>query len=372
MVTTVSFPQRYTFHEREALSQLHPGESATLESSAENVEWIIRPFKEGDVQGMVALVNSVYEAYKVPLRTTDAEQRTRLNAPRVDPKRHYVVVEGPHLPGIPRNMPVGYGGVGYQDDEEAGERLFFLHLQIHKSAEGMGLERAIAARLLDIIHSIQADPEMKPLPKAAVRAWSFGQFTHMRALWDEIGLHEARQFWTMIRPLNEPIDEPGAIEGVTIRPYKYPQDNEGARLAFDASFADHWDHHPTSREDWEYWVKQPNSRPDLSMLAEVDDKPGTFAGFCMIDISEEDNKLRDVCEGWIELLGTIRGWRRVGLGRALLLHGLHSLRTAGMDTALLGVDSESPTGANRLYESAGFRIRSSEYGYAGSLEEVKV
>jgi ribosomal protein S18 acetylase RimI-like enzyme len=176
----------------------------------------------------------------------------------------------------------------------------------------------------------------------------------------------------MARPLDEPIDDPGVIEGVTIRPYKYPQDNEGARQAFDASFADHWDHHPTAPEDWEHWLKQPQVRHDLSQLAEIEDEPGAFAGFCIIEISEDDNKLRGVSEGWIELLGTIRGWRRIGLGRAILLHGLHSLRDAGMDTALLGVDSKSLTGANRLYESVGFRIRSREFSYACDLEEVRV
>jgi mycothiol synthase len=205
-----------------------------------------------------------------------------------------------------------------------------------------------------------------------LKAWSFEQFLPVRKLWQEMGMREVRQFWTMTRPLNEPIDEPEAIEGVTIRPYKQPQDNEEARRAFDASFSDHWDFHPTPPEDWEHFLSQPQARSDLSLLAEIDDKPGTFAGFCMIEIFESNNKLRGVHEGWIELLGTVRGWRRKGLGRSLLLHGLHSLRSAGMDTALLGVDSESPTGANKLYESVGFRIRNRDFSYACDLEEVRI
>ena len=107
---------------------------------------------------------------------------------------------------------------------------------------------------------------------------------------EEIGLREVRQFWTMARLLNEPIDEPDAVEGVTIRGYRYPEDNEGARHAFDASFADHWDHHPTTPEDWEHWLKEPQARHDLSLLAEIDGKPGTFAGFCMIEIFEDTNE----------------------------------------------------------------------------------
>jgi len=295
-----------------------------------------------------------------------------LGGPRSAPARQHVVVEAPHLPGVPENMPVGYGGVRYDEDEEASERIFFLRVVVHKEAEGLGLERAIAARLLDIIRGYQSDPEMKPLPRATVKAWSFEQFHSIRALWEQMGLREARRFWTMARPLDVPVDEPNIVEGVTIRSYRHPADNEGARHAFNASFADHWDHHPISLEEWDYWMKQPAVRTDLSLLAEIDGKAGNFAGFCLIEINGNDNKLRGVSEGWIELLGTIRGWRRMGLGRALLLHGLHSLRSAGVDTALLGVDSQSLTGANKLYESAGFRIRSREFSYECDLEEVRL
>ncbi len=53
-------------------------------------------------------------------------------------------------------------------------------------------------------------------------------------------------------------------------------------------------------------------------------------------------------EGWIELLGTRRGHRKIGLGRALVLAGLQRLKADGVETALLGVDGDNPTGATRL------------------------
>jgi ribosomal protein S18 acetylase RimI-like enzyme len=118
----------------------------------------------------------------------------------------------------------------------------------------------------------------------------------------------------------------------------------------------------------------PNTRIDLSWLAEHEGEgeEGKLAGFCIISISEDSNEMRGVCEGWIELLGTTGAWRRKGLGRALLLHGLHSLKSAGMDTAMLGVDSTSLTGANRLYESVGFRIRRRTLQYECGLDEVAI
>ena len=44
-----------------------------------------------------------------------------------------------------------------------------------------------------------------------------------------------------------------------------------------------------------------------------------------------------------------------GLTRALLLEGMRALRRRGCTHLVLGVDSQNPTGAMRLYESVGFR-----------------
>jgi mycothiol synthase len=347
-------------------------EETPAEGKDEKIEWQVRPFRDGDVRGMVALFNAIDDHYKLHESTTEEQFRSRLNAPRTDPERQILVVEGQAVEGVPANMPVGYGRVFYEEDEEANGRSYFLSVKVHQAAEGLGLERELAGRLMEIVRGYESDPAMTPRQSTMVKAWALEPSANMRSLWPEIGLAEVRQFWTMARPLDQPIDEPALVEGVDIRTYRRPEDNEEARKAFNDSFSDHWDHHPTPPEDWEFWTAQPDTRPELSWLAEIDEHPGTFAGFCIISMNSEDNQKRGVQEGWIELLGTTRGWRRVGLGRALLLNGLRSLEGAGMETALLGVDSLSPTGANRLYESVGFRIRMREFGYAAPLEQVKV
>jgi ribosomal protein S18 acetylase RimI-like enzyme len=45
----------------------------------------------------------------------------------------------------------------------------------------------------------------------------------------------------------------------------------------------------------------------------------------------------------------------MGLARALLLSGLHRLRSTGMEIAYLGVDLDNPNQALSLYESVGFQ-----------------
>jgi GNAT superfamily N-acetyltransferase len=64
------------------------------------------------------------------------------------------------------------------------------------------------------------------------------------------------------------------------------------------------------------------------------------------------HKTRTDC-GWVRVLGVRRPWRRRGLGRALLLHAFSEFRRRGLVAAGLGVDTESETGAHRLYESVG-------------------
>jgi ribosomal protein S18 acetylase RimI-like enzyme len=57
----------------------------------------------------------------------------------------------------------------------------------------------------------------------------------------------------------------------------------------------------------------------------------------------------------VDILGTRWRARGQGLGRDVLLAVIRGARDAGMTVVDLGVDASSPTGANRLYESVGFR-----------------
>jgi ribosomal protein S18 acetylase RimI-like enzyme len=216
---------------------------------------------------------------------------------------------------------------------------------VHPALEGQGLERIIAVRLLEIARRYEADSSMPDVQEVWLKAYTRDEVTPIIAMWEDLGLRAVRQYWIMERDLSEPIAPAKTVEGVLLRNYRRPEDNSAA--------------------------KADNVRPDLSWLAEVGDGSGNIAGVCINAIWDEENKLRGVQEGWIELLGTTREWRGKGLGRALLLSGLHSLKSAGMDTALLGVDSESLTGANRLYESVGFSIRSREVQQECLLNEVR-
>jgi ribosomal protein S18 acetylase RimI-like enzyme len=121
---------------------------------------------------------------------------------------------------------------------------------------------------------------------------------------------------------------------------------------FNLSFIDHWNFHPVTVEARRHMLQHPNYLPERDLVALAPD--GTFAAFCFCDINTADNERNARNDGWIATLGTRRGYRKIGLGRAMLLAGMHRLKADGVAIAKLGVDAENPTGALGLYESVGF------------------
>ncbi|WP_293338302.1 GNAT family N-acetyltransferase [Microcoleus sp. CAWBG58] len=172
------------------------------------------------------------------------------------------------------------------------------------------------------------------------------------------GFKADRYFFRMARSLAEPIPEPQFPEGFVLRQFPGEEDAEAWVEMFNQSFIDHWNHHDLTVEKFKYHFAQPDYRNDLDLIAVAAD--GTFAAFCYCEINPEENDRTGRNEGWIAVLGTRRGFRKLGLGRAMLLAGLQRLKAAGVETAILGVDAANPSGALRLYESAGFHnIRNS-------------
>lgn len=173
------------------------------------------------------------------------------------------------------------------------------------------------------------------------------------AILESCGFTPDRYFFTMERSLVEPLPEPQFPAGFTLRQLQGEQEVEAWVEMFNQTFIDHWNYHPFTVEVRQHWLTDPNYKPELDLIAIAPD--ATFAAFCYCYINPEENEHFARKEGWIADLGTRRGFRRIGLGRAMLLAGMHQLKASGMDTAKLGVDADNPNGALQLYESVGFR-----------------
>ncbi|NES21797.1 MAG: GNAT family N-acetyltransferase [Symploca sp. SIO3E6] len=126
---------------------------------------------------------------------------------------------------------------------------------------------------------------------------------------------------------------------------------------------DHWNYHPETVEGFQHKLTNPEFRPDLSLIAIAPD--GTFAAFGDCYIPNGGN------QGWINPLGTRRGYRQRGLAKGILQGIMQKLKAEGLKTAMLYVDAENPLGALRLYESVGFYATNTQIAYRKDVENSR-
>jgi ribosomal protein S18 acetylase RimI-like enzyme len=117
--------------------------------------------------------------------------------------------------------------------------------------------------------------------------------------------------------------------------------------AAEEAFLDHFQFSP--RVPFEEWIRQRKRYGfDPSLWSVVWDGD-QIAGVGLARMTTEGT-------GWVSVLGVRRPWRGRGLGRAILLHLFRHFHERGVPSVALGVDAANPTGATRLYESAGMSV----------------
>jgi mycothiol synthase len=160
------------------------------------------------------------------------------------------------------------------------------------------------------------------------------------------GYAEIRRFWHMRTELAEAPLEPNWPGGLTATPFEVA-DAEAFHTAYEDAFTDHWQHHP---ETFEKWRKANVEREDFTpeLWTVVRDGDEIVAG--TICLPER------LGAAWVARLFTRRDWRRRGIGDALLKDAFGKFWRSGKRTIGLGVDAQSDTGANRLYERAGMHV----------------
>ncbi|MEQ9239013.1 GNAT family N-acetyltransferase [Coleofasciculus sp. E2-BRE-01] len=116
--------------------------------------------------------------------------------------------------------------------------------------------------------------------------------------------------------------------------------------------------HPTQRVDSLYrniitWAE--------ARMQEVCQERCLAVSFCDGYIPKDGN------QGWINPVGTRRDYRKQGVARSMLQAVMQQLKTEGMETAMLYVDAENPSGARRLYESVGFQTTHTQIAYVKDI-----
>jgi mycothiol synthase len=167
-----------------------------------------------------------------------------------------------------------------------------------------------------------------------------------RELLKREGYTLARHFWRMQIDMEETPPAPEWPDGITVRTFVPERDNRATFEALEEAFQDHWEHIPWRFETWQQvMIKREDFDPTLWFLA-MDGEEIAGVSLCVSYPQE----------GWVDRLGIRRPWRRQGLGLALLRHSFVEFYRRGQGRVTLGVDSQSATGATRLYGQAGMHV----------------
>ncbi|NJN59035.1 MAG: GNAT family N-acetyltransferase [Leptolyngbyaceae cyanobacterium SL_5_9] len=256
---------------------------------------------------------------------------------------------------------IGFGQIWFPLEAASQELDGHLWFRVHPDARGNRLETEIIGWGEARMHEIWLERGV------AVKLYGHARDkqTDLITLLENSGFTFVRQFLRMERSLTQPIPAPHLPEGFTVRHSQGEADLEAWVEMHNQSFIDHWNYHPLTIETHRHWMTDPEYYPELDLVAIAPD--GTFAAFCYCHIPQEQNHHLGRNDGWIGMLGTRRGFRRMGLGRAMLLTGLQKLKAAGIEIAKLGVDTENPNRAQTLYESTGFHKAHASFSFVKPL-----
>ena len=184
----------------------------------------------------------------------------------------------------------------------------------------------------------------------ALRTGCFSTDMPLVAAVERAGFDRVRRFSRMAIALDSP-EVPAAMPelpaGVEVTVVRTDDERRRVFAVRNASFQDHWHDVARSYDDWLGFHDADVADPDGWWLLQVD---GVDAAICLLDESRAE-----LGDGYVRTLGVDREFRGRGLALLLLQRAFVHYRERGRRAVQLGVDSESPTGANHLYEKAGMR-----------------
>lgn len=299
----------------------------------------LRAFAESDAARLAEIATASNIADGRPVVVTQTEILEEFVPPNVEPADDVIVaVDGDTI--------VGYGFTYMLHNPDGDERCYvFGHVE--PSARGRGIGTSILSATIERARQILSSSHGRG--ERFVRTDCAVENTAARILYERAGLTPVRWFSDLARPLEVPLDitKPN---GVTIAPWD-DFDTEVLRDVKNSAFADHWGSTPTSMENWTQMTKGYGARRDLSFVATIDDTP---VGLLLTHRFPADDDVVGGRYGWIDKLATLREFRGRGIASSLIAHALIAYRKEGLTHAALGVDSDNPTGASRLYSSLGF------------------
>jgi mycothiol synthase len=215
------------------------------------------------------------------------------------------------------------------------------------------LGHGLGTALLELTES-----RARALGVGGIRNDVFAQDEAASALLEMRGYRPVRRHYEMRIELGDKAPpEPEWPEGLSVAPFR-DGDGRAVHEALAESFQDEWGHVQMDYEDWQRArLDADDFEPEVWSVVRDGEE---IAAVARCDVYRYGG-------GWVAGLGVRRPWRRRGLGLALLQHSFRLFHARGERSVGLGVDSENPTGATRLYERAGMHVESESVTFEKAL-----
>ena len=233
------------------------------------------------------------------------------------------------------------------DDDTAGEVAELLLGWGDEAARLVGAERGLDVQQID--------------------TGAFADDTRQHRWLDKAGFSKVRTWWQMSRPVSadeaDLDSEPG--EGVRIRPVERQgtgmPSEEDLRIVHDvleSAFEDHFNSHEETFDEFVFRLREdPGHRWDHWWIAELveDGQEPEPAGALVGAVHEGDGD--EPGGSYVEYIGVLANARGRGVAKSLLATIIADAASRGRDRVGLEVDADSPTGAEGLYTSMGWRTK---------------
>jgi mycothiol synthase len=316
----------------------------------------IRNYRPDDLRALVTLINEADAVDKLERATTLQEMEHEMSFPTANPETDcFLAWEGDRL--------IGYTDLYVRNGDAQSDSVIYCWGVVHPGwrRRGVGLRLLEAAyeRARQYAHGMNSG-------KVHFQCISRDVEADRQALYSGFGMEQVRFMVNLVRPLNgnlAPVEDPA---GIRLRTFDPEQDAEAAWRVDNTAFRDHWGHTESELEEFLHWMKGPHIRPELCFLAE-EEASGDVVGLALNIIDPDWIAQTGRQEGYVDTLAVLREHRKKGLGRALLVQSLHALHEAGMRAAHLHADADNLTGAMRLYEGVGFRVRRTNMAFRKTI-----
>jgi mycothiol synthase len=294
----------------------------------------MRPPQDEDADEVAAFSNEECVAF-LGVPVIDADWlRGRWTAPGVDRERDFAVVESP------KGELCGFLSVEAEPPFAEVFALGIVAPAFHRRGLGAAVvfENERRARRFEAL----ADPNVR----VVVHAGALADEPRVSALLLSRGYREVRRFELRRVDFAGQPPPPGEVEGISVRGF-LPEEAEQLYNAHVEAFADHWGESKETYEDFRHHhLDTPEFDAGLWFVAREGDQ---LAGY----VGAQERSREDPSRGYIAVLGVRRPYRRRGLGEALLRRAFEALHERGRKGAELHVDTDSLTGATRLYDRVG-------------------